>query len=357
MKLRVVVSIICALAFASACRRKEPPPAATPSVRIGAESIAVASVRGVTSGPMLSGTLQPQQSATLLAETAGTVAFVNGAEGQRVSRGTLLAQIADETASENVQNARTGVQSAQTAVAIARRDQERFTSLANAGAVARRDADVARAQVASAQAQLAQAQTQLTAAQERAGNQRVVASLDGIISQKQVNAGDVVTPGTPLFTIVDLGTLQLEASVPSDAIGALQPGADVDVEVRGYAGQHVRGTITRISPTVDATTGQVRVFVAIDNPQQRLVGGLFAEGRVTTVSRNAVTVPIAAVDETGGAPVVVRINNGVTERVAVQLGIRNEADGYVEVVSGINPGDRVLTGPARTMLAGTKIQG
>lgn len=326
-------------------------------MRIGAESIAVASTRMVSSGPMLSGTLQPQQSATLLAETGGTVAYVNGAEGQRVARGTLLAQITDETAAQNVQNARTAVQAAQTGVAIARRDQERFTSLANAGAVARRDADVARAQVASAQSQLAQAQTQLTAAQDRAGNQRVTASLAGVISQKQVNAGDVVTPGTPLFTIVDLATLQLEASVPSDAISALQPGAAVDVEVRGYAGQHVQGTITRISPAVDPTTGQVRVFVVIDNPQQRLVGGLFAEGRVTTVSRNAVTVPIAAVDETAGAPIVVRINNGVTERVAVRLGIRNEGDGYVEIVSGINAGDRVLTGPARTMLPGTKIQG
>jgi RND family efflux transporter MFP subunit len=218
-----------------------------------------------------------------------------------------------------------------------------------------RDVDVGRAQVASAEAQLGQARAQLATAQERAGNQSVVAPVGGIISEKRVSTGDVVAPGSPLFTIVDLSTLQLEANVPADAIGQVNPGAPVDLEVRGYPGQNFRGTITRVAPSVDPGTGQVRVFVAMPNQGRRLVGGLFAEGTVRTVSRLGLIVPVEALDESAAAPAVVRVRNGMTERVTVQLGIRNEAEGFVEIVGGLAEGDTVLVGPARTITPGTRV--
>jgi len=340
-----------------ACKREPPPKPPVPAVNVEAASIAIAKTARVTTGPRLSGTLQPQQSATIIAEVGGTVSAVNVAEGQTVTRGSALAIIADETAAEAASNARTAAQSAQTAVAVARRDLDRNSSLASAGALPRRDIDVARSQVANAEAQLAQVRTQLSTAQERIGNQRVTASVTGVISEKRISSGDIVTAGAPLFTIVDLNTLQLEASVPSESLAALQPGAAVDLEVRGYSQERFRGTITRIAPTVDTSTGQVRVYVAIANQGRRLVGGLFAEGTVTTVARMGLVIPLAALDETGNQPAVTRIRNGVAERVAIRLGIRNEAEGFVEVVSGLNNGDRVLTGPARTITPGTKISG
>ncbi|HEX6639495.1 MAG TPA: efflux RND transporter periplasmic adaptor subunit, partial [Thermoanaerobaculia bacterium] len=318
-------------------------------MNVEAASVAVATLRQVSDGPRLSGTLQPQQSATIIAEVGGTVTNVNAVEGQNVARGTLLAVISDESAAQAARSAQTAMQSAQTAVAVARRDLERSSSLASAGAVPRRDVDVARAQLANAQAQLAQAQSQLTQARERVGNQRVTAERAGTISEKRVSAGDVVTPGAPLFTIVDLSSLQLEASVTSDALAALRPGAAVDVEVRGYANERFRGTVARIAPTVDPSTGQVRVYVVIGNEGRRLVGGLFAEGTITTVSRMGIVIPLAALDESSDQAAVTRINNGVAERVAVRPGVRNEAQGIVEILSGLHPGDRVLTGPARTI--------
>ena len=354
---RMGVALALLLLFCNACKREPPPKPPAPAVKVEAASIATVRTARVAAGPQLSGTLQPQQSATILAEVGGTVSAVNASEGQRVTRGSALAIITDESAAAAARNAQTAVQSAQTAVTVARRDLDRNSTLANAGALPRRDIDVARSQVANAEAQLAQARTQLTQAQERVGDQRVVASMNGTVSEKHVSAGDVVTPGTPLFTIVDLETLQLEGSVATDSLSALKPGAAVDVEVRGYPGERFRGTVSRIAPTVDATTGQVRVYIAISNEGRRLVGGLFAEGTVTTVARISRVVPIAAIDETGAQPVVARVRNGVVERVGVKLGVRNEAEGIVEVVSGLNEGDRVLTGPARTIAPGTKLQG
>lgn len=338
-----------------ACGKKETPKPAPPAVNVEAQSVAVAVMRSVSDGPRLSGTLQPQQSATIIAEVGGTVTAVNASEGQSVARGTLLAVISDESAAQAASSAQTAVQSAQTAVTVARRDLDRSSSLASAGAVPRRDVDVARAQVANAQGQLAQAQSQLAQARERVGDQRVIAERAGTISEKRVSVGDVVTPGAPLFTIVDLSSLQLEASVTSEALAVLRPGATVDVEVRGYRDERFSGTVTRIAPTVDPSTGQVRVYVVIGNEGRRLVGGLFAEGTVTTVARMGIVIPLAALDESGAQPAVTRINNGVAERVMVRVGVRNEAEGIVEILSGLNAGDRVLTGPSRTIAPGTRI--
>ncbi len=337
-----------------ACNRKQPPPPAPPVVTVDPASVATVHMARITNGPRLSGTLQPQQSAAILAETGGTVTTVNAAEGQFVTKGSVLAIISDETAAANARGAQTSVQSAETAVVTARRDLNRSQTLANAGAVPKRDVDVARSQLATAESQLAQARTQLAQARERVGDQRVEASISGIVSQKQVSAGTVVTPGAPLFTLVDLGTLQLEASVTAEALSAIQPGSLVDVEVRGYPNERFRGNVTRISPAVDPATGQVKVFVSIANAGRKLVGGLFAEGTVTTVARQGLVVPISAIDDTTSSAAVIRINNGTTERVPVVLGVRNEAEGIIEV-SGVNEGDRVLAGPARTIAPGTKV--
>lgn len=342
--------MICA-----ACKRAEEPKPAPPVMRVERASAATVTSRYVATGPRLSGTLQPQQSATIAAETGGTVIAVNAAEGQSVASGTVLARISDETASDTLRSARVAVQSANTAVMVAQRDYERTSRLAAAGALPKRDIDVARAQVASAEAQAGQARSQLANAQERAGNQTVTSSVSGIVSEKRVSAGDVVAPGTPLFTIVDLSTLQLEATVPADAIAQVNPGTSVDLEVRGYEGQTFRGTITRVAPSVDAGTGQIRIYVSMPNQGKRLVGGLFAEGTVRTVARTGLVVPLEALDESGSAPTVVRVRNGVTERVVVQLGIRSDAEGWVEVLSGLNAGETVLIGPARTITPGTRV--
>ena len=348
--------LILLLVIPIACNREEPEPVAPPVARVEKASVAVATMRLMTSEPRLSGTLQPQQTATILAETGGTVVSVSVAEGQRVTPGMALARISDQAAAESLRSAQVAVQSAETALAVARRDAERTSRLAAAGALATRDAEVARSQVATAESQLGLARSQLATARERVGNQNIVASTSGIVAEKNVSAGDVVQPGGALFTVVDLSTLQLEAAVSADALGQIEPGTPVDLEVRGHPGQTFRGSISRIAPNVDASTGQVRIYVSLNNEGRRLVGGLFAEGRVKSQSRQSLAIPIDALDESGSAPTVIRVRNGMTERVTVQLGIRNEAEGFVEIVGGLAAGDQVLVGPARTMTPGTRVQ-
>ena len=123
------------------------------------------------------------------------------------------------------------------------------------------------------------------------------APLTGVVSSREVNRGDVVSPGTALFTVIDPSSMRLEASVPSDDLSALRVGAKVEFTVRGYD-QTFPGTIERIAPQADAATRQVPIYVAIPNVGGRLVAGLYAEGRVVSQSASGLVVPLAAINTT-----------------------------------------------------------
>jgi membrane fusion protein (multidrug efflux system) len=100
----------------------------------------------------------------------------------------------------------------------------------------------------------------------------------------------------------------------------------------------------------------VKIVASIPNAGNTLVGGLFAEGRVSSETRNAPMVPLGAVDERGLRPTVVRLRIGKIENVEVTLGIRDVAAETVEVRSGIAAGDTVLLGAARGISPGTPVR-
>jgi hypothetical protein len=100
----------------------------------------------------------------------------------------------------------------------------------------------------------------------------------------------------------------------------------------------------------------VRLTVRIPNTGNRLVAGLFAEGRVASDAREALTVPDAAIDRRGLAPAVLRLRNGVTERIEVTLGARDEAADRIEITQGITAGDTLLVGAALGISVGTPLR-
>ena len=97
------------------------------------------------------------------------------------------------------------------------------------------------------------------------------------------------------------------------------------------------------------------MFVSLPNTGGALIAGLFAEGRVETTTREGVIVPLAAVNETGVAPFVTRIRDGVAERVPVTLGARQADTEEVEIVSGVAAGDVLITGSAMSVSPGTPV--
>lgn len=353
------IAALALLVSLSACGRgdaNEAPSSDPITVNVGPEGVAVAEQTTLSIGPILSGSLVAERTAQIRAEVPGAVLAVNVDPGAVVTKGTSLAKIDDRAIQDAYLGARSGFTAAQQAADLAARELTRAERLHAAGALADRDLENARRADLGARSMLDDARARLSQAEKSRDAANVLAPYDGVVSERFVNPGDIVNPGAPLFAIVDPSTMRLEAAVPASELAMVRVGAPVRFGVTGYPGRTFEGRISSVNPQADPQTRQVRLFVRIPNQGQRLVAGLFAEGRVASETREALTVPAQAVDERGLQPQVIRLKNGVTERVAVQVGARDAATDRIEISTGLAVGDTVLVGAALGITVGSRVK-
>jgi RND family efflux transporter MFP subunit len=327
-----------------------------PPVFVGPENVAVAESTKIATGPSISGSLVPKRSATVRAEIGGAVLALPVEQGQRVEQGQLIARLDDVGIQDAFLSARSGVTAAQNALDVAKREEDRATKLLAAGAIAERELDLAKRAVISAQAQFTDAQARLALAQQQVAKTRILAPFTGIVSDRPASAGDIVAPGTPIATIVDATSMELEASVPAEELGSVRVNLPVTFTLSGYPSRTFQGRISRVNPVADPATRQVRVYAELAAAGTPFVSGLFATGRIAAQSRSGITVPESAVDESGLSPTVLRVKGGKTERVEVKIGLRDAALERIELTSGIAAGDTVLIGAATGVSPGAVIR-
>ncbi|MCY1030446.1 efflux RND transporter periplasmic adaptor subunit [Corallococcus sp. BB11-1] len=338
-------------------RAEDAPAPTTPAVvSLGPENVVRVVPLRLQSGPLISGSLQARRLASVRAEVGGSILDVKADQGQVVKEGDLLARVEEGTLREQVLAARSTLTVARNALQVAKADEQRNQMLVKQGVITRRDFERTQLARTQAQGQLAEAQARLKLAQDQLGRTKVTAPFTGVVSERQVHMGDIVQPGAPLFTVVDPATLRLEASVPAAQLGQVRVGTPVDFRVTGYDDRAFKGRVELINPAVDPATGQVRIYVSIPNTEQTLLAGLFAEGRVASQAKQALAVPVDALDTRQEPPTVQRITDGKVEQVAVKLGLRDDVAQTVEVSSGLKAGDMVLLGSARDLTEGTPVK-
>lgn len=330
--------------------------AKTAAMTIGTENIAIVTVGNVMSGPSLSGSLAPEREANVRAQVGGSVLQTYAEQGQRVSAGQLLARIDASGLQDAFLSARAAVTSARNSADIAQRDLARSEKLLAAGAIAERDIEQSRRASIAANAALSDAKARLANAQKQVGNTNIVSPFSGVVSDRPVSAGDVVSPGTAMFTVVDPSSMRLEAAIPADQLSSVRIGVPVTFTVSGYPGRTLVGHVTRVNPTADPATRQVRIIASIPNTSGALVGGLFANGRLASETKNGLTAPVSAIDTRTTTPAVMRIRQGKAERVLVQLGLRDEGAERIQITSGVQAGDTLLLGAAQGISAGTAVR-
>jgi RND family efflux transporter MFP subunit len=329
---------------------------ASNDVTIGPENVAVVEEAELSSGPALSGQLVAERAASIRAEVSASVVEVLHEQGDRVAAGTVLARLDDSAIRDAWLSARSGVTSAQTVHDQSVRDLARAERLLAAGAVPEREVEAARNANVAAQAMLADARARLAGAQKQLDACQVKAPFAGIVGEKQVSAGDVVAPGSPLFTVIDPSSMRLEAAISASELSAVRPGMPARFTVSGYNNRRFDGRVSNVNPAADPATGQVRIYVSIPNSSGQLVSGLFAQGRVASETHRGASAPVSAVDLRGLNPFVVRVRGGKVERVSVALGIRDEEGERVELTTGVAVGDTLLLGAAQGITAGTMVR-
>jgi RND family efflux transporter MFP subunit len=217
--------------------------------------------------------------------------------------------------------------------------------------------DTTQNNVALAQASVKAAQAQLQLARNALNDTQIKAPMSGVISKRHVQAGEKLSPDMPVYTIVDLKQLVLEAQVPSAEIPRVKVGQDVQFKVEGFPGRDFSGKVARINPTVEMGSRSMMVYISVNNSDHALSGGMFAKGAITT-QKTAVkpVMPLAALRKDKDADVVYKIEDGKVVSQPVKLGLRNEEEGIVEVTEGLADGASLVIGKLEGVKPGVKVR-
>ncbi len=310
---------------------------------LGPSDVAPAARTDLISGVPVSGTLEPAVDIRLASPIPEVVEQVLVKEGQAVRQGQVLARFRTSAVEP-------AALSAEAQRRMAASDYERMQNLFKEGAVSQRDVENAEVALRAAEATEAQAKKRLDEATVRA-------PVSGVISQRAAESGDRVKDGDLLFQLVNTSELEFEATVPSEYVASVKVGVPVAIGVTGLPDAGVSGRVSRVNPTADAATRQVKVYVTVPNPGGRLVGGLFASGRIVLRQvKGAVAVPLAGVrTDVAGKTYVLTVEGGRIARRDVATGTRDEQASLVEITGGLKSGETVIVGPASGLTVGQPV--
>lgn len=261
-------------------------------------------------------------------QVAGALLAVHVEEGSRVTRGQVVAEI-------DARELEAQVRAAEASLAFARSTAERSEQLFRTQVVTANEYERDRAALAAAEATLAQLQT-------RHGFTRIVSPIDGVVTQRFVQTGDIVGGQTRILTIADVSELVTLLPVSELEVPLLRPGATVPVHVDAL-GRSVQGRIRRVFPAADSVNRLVPVEVAVaGNALPGLRPGYTVRVTLQLDERQGVLViPSRAVIGAAGAQSVYLVRDGRAERRRVRVGA--DLDGRTEVVEGLTFGDTIVT--------------
>lgn len=211
----------------------------------------------------------------------------------------------------------------------------RIDRLSKSNAVSQKSIDEQKTKLARSKTLLAVAKTQIN-------DRHLHAPFAGCLGMRLVSLGDLVTPGTKITTLDDISEINVDFSVPEKYFAALKTGYEISVRSPAYPDETFKGKITAISPRINLDTRMVEVRAVIDNRAMKLRPGMMFLVRVDMGSRSALMIPEKCVVSLGEKQFVFTAkSDGRVTRREVTLGSRR--GGKVEVVSGINEGETVVT--------------
>jgi membrane fusion protein (multidrug efflux system) len=326
-----------------------------PAITLAASDVAGVGRSLIEESVPISGDLRPLETVIVRARLEGDLQGVYVREGQAVGAGQLLAQFEASEEESNRASALADREAAQSELANAQWNLEQNAELFKAGAIAEQQLKASQQAATAARARLAAADARVRATTSTVRDTRVIAPTAGVIEKRYVQPGEHLARGANMFTLVRSTVLELAAAVPARQANLVRVGqiAHFTADGRRFDGQ-----VARVSPTIDPSTRSATVYIQIPNSANILRGGTFASGRVVTRTLpNVLTVPAAAIRQSpsGGRPFVYRIAGRTIDVAQVTVGAADEDRGLVQVLEGLNVGDRVVVGNVGTLGRGMQV--
>lgn len=338
----VAVGLAAAVAVQrhSQAKKKEDKPAVT--LEFAAREVVQPAWAAMPVTLEFSGPLVAPNTAVVRAKAAGTLVGLHVQEGARVKAGQPLGRIDLAELQSRSSEREAAAAAARATLAQAERTHASNERLAQQSFISPIALETSRSQLDNARAMHEAAKAALDATRVGLREAALVAPIGGIVAKRHVVPGEKVALEQPLFTLVDLARLELAGSVGTHEVARLRAGMPVQVRVEGFEAP-VTGTLARIAPAAEAGTRSIGVTIELPNAKETLRAGQYAVARVELADpQRRLTVPAGAVGSTAGQDHVWVIAEGALLRRAVTLGRRDDAQGRVEVLTGLTPDAQVL---------------
>jgi RND family efflux transporter MFP subunit len=314
-----------------------------PVHELSRRDVAVIEARPLALTLPLNGSLSPLSQATVKSKVSGVILATSVQEGMEVKAGQVIARLDDAEARARVAQQQAALADASARLALAKKNMANSAALLKQNYIAQNAFDTTANAVDLAQAAVDSARAQLELARIALADTVIRAPLSGVVSKRHAQAGEKLAPDSPVFTIVDLKHLTLDAQVPANDIPRVKVGQDAQFKVDGFDGHVFSGKVARINPATEAGSRAMIVYISVDNPDGLLRAGMYGKGTLTTEKSAAhPLLPLGAVQQEAGRDVVYRVDGGKVVAQPVKLGLKNEDLGVVEALDGVDAGATVM---------------
>jgi RND family efflux transporter MFP subunit len=357
------VSLILSLGMLTGCQKPATEAEKTPEsveLILGNEDILQIGTSDHGTGPVISGSLQPEIRADLRAEVSAVVLKVHKENGEMVRKGDLLVTLDNAVLRDNLSSAEESLRAAAQSLDGAERQFQRIKSLQAQGMVSTQGLEESEIKRNAAQSEFVAVKARVAAAKQQLDRTEVRAPFQGVVSARKASAGDTAQIGKELIQVIDPSSMRFEGQVSADQMGVVKIGQRVNFRINGVAqtGDQLgsQGIVKRIDGAANPVTRQVSVIVAINAKDRPPVAGLFAEGVIETLIKPAVMISESSLRREGDKVFVWVLDSNKIVKRGIQLGDRDTRLGAWVVKGGLTAGEKVLRSASSSLKDGQQFK-
>jgi len=287
------------------------------------------------------GSMESNESVEIKSEIDGTIEKINFTEGTMVTAGTVLIEMDRKKLNASYDQALANLKLAETTA-------QRYENLVKSKAVSQQEYDQAAASLESNRATVELVKAELEDA-------TIIAPFDGIMGERFISVGQYISKGVLLTFLFNQDPIKVVFHVPERYLGDIKVGQAVKMRVAAYKEEVYKGEVYFIDPKIDETTRTAMVKAKVPNPAGELREGMFASVElILSVKKDAIVIPETALIVKGDTVSVYAV--GAEDTVELRtITVGKRADGMVEILSGVNEGDVIVTEGYQKIGPGSKV--
>lgn len=308
--------------------------------------------RNFSSEESFVGTIKSKEMVNVSTKMMGRVLKLYVSEGSMVKKGQLLVEVDAAEALSAYKQSEAGLNAAITASDNANRDLERYRRLYEQRAVTKHQLEQIESLAASMNAQKEQARANLEMAKTLLSYGKIYSPIDGVVTKKFMEEGNLAAPGMPIITIENPETLEILVEVPEEKASKIKVSSTAKL-FKSDSDDYVESKVIAIVPVADLYTKTS--LVKIEVPKGEFKAGQFVTVRFDDLSREFVSVPKGSLIKEGQLELIFVRNMDKTVSLRIVKSGRSEGE-YIQILSGISEGEEVVVSPSQQLKEGDIVE-